>query len=918
MRQKYSFLIVITLLLVSFSCTTTKRKGDVSKLGKFYHNTTAQYNGYFNANELYLKSMYTLEEMHQDNYNQLLPLYPYRDVQEVSGVVPDLNLAIEKLSKVINLHRVSTWTDDCYLLLGQAQYLKQDFETAEKTFEYFVDEMNPAKLSVLKKQSVEEKPKKSSSRSKSKKSKKKSRKKASETKQAENAKPLDTGTSGGSLLSREPAYHEGLVWMGKTYVERERYPSAAYMINKLENSPVSKEVAREIPVLKSYFFIRQKKYAEAIQPLQQAIELAKKAEKARYAYVLAQIFELLENEKGAYKMYHLVLDNTSNYEMEFNARLNLYKNALGGDEPEASILKELDRLLKEEKYHEYKDQIYFTRAEIKFRQGDFGEAFKDYQLSLKNNLNNEALKGEVYYKLANRYFSEGKFLEAKLYYDSTRMFLPQTDDRFARVDKFVKNLNQIAINLSVIQLQDSLIRISQMPREDQEAIAMVIKKEREKIRKMQETGGSGSGGNRPGDAGIDRTNAGMDLSKVSTFFAYNDNTVRIGKLDFQRRWNDRELEDNWRRSNKAGSYSAVQEETGGGDSADELTDAEFKSILKDVPFAEKDRALADEKIKAAMLELGMLYRDKLENYQRSEDILEQLLQRYPGLEEECKALYYLHLSKKDLGKSEEADRVKSDMVVRYPDCSFTQVLTDPEFLAKQMKLLNKKENYYQDIYHQYNSGAYEEAIRLIENAGEDLLGDPVYAAKVDFLEALCLGNIEGRESYITGLDNLIKRYPNTPEEIKAKEILRFLKGDKQAFETLIYEEGLESFSLEADKLHYIFVVLYGADQEQLKEAKREISKYNTTYHKLDRLRISNIYLDTSDDVQIILVRKFDTKDGAMGYYYKLQTREGEFLPPGINFEVFAISQKNYREVIKQRTVNTYREFFAKEYLEEEK
>lgn len=898
-------------MLVINSCTTVKRKGDVSKMSKFYHNTTAQYNGYFNANELYQKSLLTLDEMHQDNFNQILPLYTFRSINDPKVVEPDLNIAIEKVSKVINLHRVSNWTDDCYLLLGKAQYLKQDFETAEKTFEYFVDEMNPAKLAVLNNKVAKRKSSKRSSKSRK---KTKRSKNAKKEKEKEESKQPDNPNGG--LFSKAPAYHEGLVWMGKTYVERERYPSAAYMISKLEGSVVSEDVAAEIPVLKAYFFLKQKKYAEAIAPLKQAIELAPKKEKSRYAYILAQIYELLDNEKGAYEMYNLVLDNAKDYNMEFNAQLNLYKNALGSHASEASILKELDRMLKEEKYAEYKDQIYYTKAEIKFKQGDFKEAFELYQLSLKNNFNNDALKAEVYYKLANRYFALESYLDAKNYYDSTLMFMPKTDDRYPTAEAYVQNLNQIANNISTIELQDSLIRISQMSREEQEAIALALKKEREEKRRLQESSSSGGNMKNLGAGGIDRSNFGKDLSKVSSFFAYNQNTVRIGKQDFDRRWGDRALEDNWRRSNKQSSFGSEEEESSDDEGSEQLTDAEFKTYLKDVPFNTEDLETANQKVRDAMLDLGILYRDKLDNYSKSAKTLEDLLQRYPGFNDECKALYYLHLSYKNLDKFNQAENIKSRMLSDFPACSFTQVLTDPTYLEKQMRLLNKKENYYQEAFNLYKSASYDMALQHLVNAPEDLKMDESYAPKLDFLEAMCVGSTKGKEAYITELENLVKRYPNTPEEIKAKEILRFIKGDSKAFESLIYSEGMESFVMEADKLHYIFVVLYGTNQDQLTEAKREISRYNGEYHKLDRLRISNIYLDTNDDIQIVLVRKFSDKDSAMDYYYKVESREEEFLPQGFNYELFAISQKNYREVIKQRTVNAYREFFAAQYLEQ--
>jgi hypothetical protein len=121
-----------------------------------------------------------------------------------------------------------------------------------------------------------------------------------------------------------------------------------------------------------------------------------------------------------------------------------------------------------------------------------------------------------------------------------------------------------------------------------------------------------------------------------------------------------------------------------------------------------------------------------------------------------------------------------------------------------MKLLNKKENFYQETFNLYKSGSYDMALQQIVNAPEDIKTDESYAPKLDFLEAMCVGSTKGEEAYIIELENLVKRYPNTPEEIKAKEILRFIKGDSKAFESLIYSEGMESFCVGAGQtaLHF--------------------------------------------------------------------------------------------------------------------
>jgi len=136
-------------LILSFSifsgCASKRKKkgGEPSKLSKFYHNTTALYNGYFNANELMKESYLVLKQSHKDNYNEILPLYDYVSIEDPKMVYADLDKAIEKVTTVAALHEPSKWVDDCYVLMGEAQYLKQEYETAEETFSYFKDEFNP-------------------------------------------------------------------------------------------------------------------------------------------------------------------------------------------------------------------------------------------------------------------------------------------------------------------------------------------------------------------------------------------------------------------------------------------------------------------------------------------------------------------------------------------------------------------------------------------------------------------------------------------------------------------------------------------------------------------------------------------------------------------------------------------------------
>ena len=125
------------------SCSTTKKKSEVKGIKKLYHNTTARFNGYFNANEIMKETKLKLQDMHVDNYNRVLEVYDYVDVDNPKSVSADMDKAIEKVSTVATIHDVSNFVDDCYLMIGKAQYMKQDYIAAEETLLYFEEVFDP-------------------------------------------------------------------------------------------------------------------------------------------------------------------------------------------------------------------------------------------------------------------------------------------------------------------------------------------------------------------------------------------------------------------------------------------------------------------------------------------------------------------------------------------------------------------------------------------------------------------------------------------------------------------------------------------------------------------------------------------------------------------------------------------------------
>ncbi|MEK7253560.1 MAG: hypothetical protein AAB316_02355, partial [Bacteroidota bacterium] len=146
MRSLNISLLLTTVFFLLAGCVTQKKKEDVGAIGKVFHNTTARYNGYYNADLLLQESYADLNQQYVDNYNRILPVYKYVQADNPKAEAQKCDKALEKVSDLLNLHRVSHWSGDCYLLMGQAQYLKQDYESAEETLEFMTGEYDPREV----------------------------------------------------------------------------------------------------------------------------------------------------------------------------------------------------------------------------------------------------------------------------------------------------------------------------------------------------------------------------------------------------------------------------------------------------------------------------------------------------------------------------------------------------------------------------------------------------------------------------------------------------------------------------------------------------------------------------------------------------------------------------------------------------
>lgn len=984
--------IFLFAVVMTTGCATKRKKGETSKVGLFFHNLNSKYNGYFNADELMKKSLITLEENNEDNYYQLLSVYPYSDPSGAKSISPDMDIAIEKVTTVATLHEPSHWVDDCYVLMGKAQFLKQDYETAEETLEYFQEEFDPgnpfgrtydknkgkksskeikkrreAEKKEAKKLKENERKEKEEARDKEKKEREKaakerkkgkkrgsrkkqrapkeetakdstittiptSTKKISSNQDTENKKDDNKSTEkiakkisrypkgDAGLFGHSPSYYEGVLWLSKTYMEREKYAYAEYLLNKLENEyPSSKEVVIEIPAAKAHLSIKQKKYNEAIPHLESAIEADKnKRHKARYAFIIAQIYQMQNQSSQALEAYKRVKKFKPSYEMEFNTTLNtaILNNATSNQSSE-SFANEIEGLLKEAKYNDFHDQIYFALGEIRFKNNDTPGAITAFEQSIEASTGNSIQQTETYYRLASLLYQSGDYVAAKNNYDNTLKVMDKKDPRVPEVTKYANSLTDIAANIELIKLQDSLMNIALMDKDDRLALAKQLWEEQKDNPDSELNVKSKEDIRKEKFEGIKRSG----MRGTSSFFAYNTAAKIKGQQSFNRKWGDRNLEDNWRRSDKFST--ADLENTDEEDKDDEaepeeeLSDAMIKRIFKDVPFDINDQIKSNKEVKDALFALGVDFRDAIQNYDASVKTHGSLEDRFPKSNHELDAFYYQYLSYTDLSNNPKAIEYKNKIIEGYPESNYAKILLDPSYANELMKDEQNLVDYYNETYNLFEQHQYTTVNERLSQTNTLFGDDNDLRAKFSLLQAMVTGNIEGKEAYISALREVSTRHANTPEDTRAKEIMRFLRGDSNAFDKALYSEAQELFKLDDNKLHYIVAVIYESNEAKKRDAKVAISTYNKKYHKLDKLRITDIYLNAQDKTQIILVRKFKNRKEAMQYYDQVMISKDEYIDDSVSYDLFAVTQKNYREIIKQKNVKNYGLFFDQNYIKNE-
>ena len=733
-------------------------------------NIVSHYNYYFNANNKLNDVIERARLSNKDDYGKLLPFYGY-SLNTTAAQKNELDSVIYKATAGILLHDLrNDWVDNLYLLIGKSYLFQKEFDSAAMTFQFINYNLFPRK-----------------------------RKEDNDF-----AKTVGTNSSasGNSIsiaskenksvvytaFNRPPSRNDALVWQIRTFIEQQEYTDAAGLINTLQSDQnFPSRLKPDLEEVNAYWFYKQKMYDSAATHLEKALAAAEdKEDKARWEYLLAQLFEITKQPEKASQYYTKAMRHTTDPLMDIYANLNNAKIYRSNDPKEYNnTIDNLIRMAKKGKYESYRDIVYYSAGELALQKPDTAAAEFLFHKSLGYNDINSAYKNRAYLQLAEIAFNKKDYKKASEYYDSLQLSDDVLIDRIKEITDRKNALSKIVEKINIIEREDSLQRIALLSPTEREAYINDLLK---KLRKEKGLKDMDLNSSNPSSAFDNNQNSSIDLfgqnQTKGDWYFYNASMKSKGFSEFKSRWGNRVNVDNWRR-NSAVNSTINNVNTVNNNNVTTLdtkttalnTDLSLSGMMNNLPLTPDKINTSNILIASSLFELGKLYQNDLEDYNMAVQTYEISLLRFPNNLYNGELYLNLIYCYQKLGNISKAAYYKNLLVTNFKNTKYAQIALNPQ-AQKQGAKDPAATKRYENIYNLFIEGQFEKAVED-KKAADSLYGNNYWSPQLLYIESVYYIKQKQDSQAIVTLNNIITQYPNSPLKAKAATMIDVLKRRKQ-------------------------------------------------------------------------------------------------------------------------------------------
>lgn len=743
-----------------------QKKFSLSK--RFVQNTITHYNYYFNATNKLNEILERAKESFKDDYSELIPFYNYTlDVTAADSL--QLDSVSYKAQTGIVLHDLrSDWADNMYLLWGASYYFKQQFDSAHLMFQFinyaFAEKEKDGYYRTIGS--------------------------ARDGNSAMNISTKEKNSLTKRIFSEPPSRNDAFIWQIRNYLARDRFTEAASLIQALKNDPLfPKRLYNDLEEVQAYSFYKQKMWDSSAAHLENALSNATtKGEKARWEYLLGQLYEITDKNDIAEKWYSQSIGHTTDPIMDVYARLGMVR--VNKDSTENYIEKNVATLLKmakRDKYLDYRDIIYYMAAQVELARNNIDGALPLLLKSTKYTANNPAQRNTAFLQLAELSFIKRQYRQSYNFYDSLQIGDPSIKDPEAIAAR-KEILAKLANSSEIIERQDSLQHLAAMPEDERKSY---IKKLVRKLRKEQGLKDEGVVTTKkiPSKDEAPAPSLFADNNKKGEWYFYNKTSRQKGLTDFQTKWGKRGNEDNWRRSgavNMGGKRRAdaagIEQQNAENANTNENAEITFDLLNDRVPLTPEKMQVSNDSVQTAMFDLGVLYVQQLEDCTAGTETLDSLRIRFPkhpNMEEVLFNLYYCHNKN---GETTKAESIKKTMSQQYAGSKLTTIVTTGKDAQVEEKNAAATKTY-EKIYDLFIEGNFIEAIAQ-KKVADSIYGSNHWTPQLLYIEAVYY--IKQRQDTVATavLSKIVNQFQGTTLANKAMTLMEVLARRSQIEEEL--------------------------------------------------------------------------------------------------------------------------------------
>jgi tetratricopeptide (TPR) repeat protein len=869
---------ILALLFIAMACST-KRNSWVSRNS---HALSARDNILYNGGLALDKGVLDLKTKYADNFWQLLPIermqvakekkeLPPGQKQEVN---PNFDRAETKATKAIQKHSMNIGgseknpqMDEAYLMLGKARYYDQRFVPALDAFNY--------------------------------------------------------------VLYKSPQsnkIYEAKIWREKTNM---RLDNDALAVNNLRtllhDIKFKNQIFADANATLAQAFLNLEQKDSAIAKLKLARDFTKlKEEKARYRFILGQLYEQLGYQDSAYASFQEVIDmkrkSARQYVIYSHIHQALQFDYTKGDT--IAFLKNFNKLLKDRENRPYLYALNHQMGVFYDKGKKPDVAIKYYNKSLKLGKDDQYLTGVNYKNLAEIYFYKAKYLTAGKYYDSTLVQLNNRSREYKAIKKKRDNLEEVIKYEAIASRNDSIIKIYGMSEADRKSFfdAYIDKiKKAEAAKKALRDAAIARGEEAPDDTAgkeplpqVDENGRNLTTPKEaqrsekpaqepsrpkaavsstpSSFYFYNPSTIAFGKTEFKKNWGNRPYKKNWRVSAQKVDMNPDSDDPEAGATADITAASDVKAdeitadyYLKRIPTSQKEMDSIGKERNFAYYQLGVVYKEKFKEYRLAADKLEKLLENKPEERLVLPSMYNLYKIYEIIDK-DKALAMKERIIREYPDSRYASILGK---IGSAGSATETPDAAYTKLFKQYQKGEYKEVLSSSAVSIEQFNGEEI-VPKFELLRAHTIGKIKGLAEYKKALNYVALTYPNNEEGKQAEELLAT---------DIPKLEALQFYALAP----LSYKIVYQSNDPNDKASKNIIDKINKFFKDRSLTKLTMSYDMYTMDKNFIVIHGSKTADYAKGIAEILK----EFKEYKIQEPFYIISNENYKIIQIKKNFEEY-------------